>query len=79
MFEVQNFGKEEQFDQLMKPFLGGDKVGCFALSEPGKLLYIITITIKSLALLSCYTHLFLNCQLFGLHSFMACCTLLMFR
>lgn len=32
---VKTFGKEEQFDQFMKPFLSGDRVGCFALSEPG--------------------------------------------
>lgn len=30
------FGNEEQIEKFAKPFLNGDRVGCFGLSEPGK-------------------------------------------
>ena len=29
------FGNEEQKEKWIKPFVTGEKVGCFALSEPG--------------------------------------------
>lgn len=29
------FGTEEQKKKWVEPFVGGDRVGCFALSEPG--------------------------------------------
>uniref|UniRef100_A0A8C6Y9M1 Short-chain specific acyl-CoA dehydrogenase, mitochondrial n=1 Tax=Naja naja TaxID=35670 RepID=A0A8C6Y9M1_NAJNA len=32
---VLKFGSEEQKQQWIPPFTGGEKVGCFALSEPG--------------------------------------------
>ena len=31
------FGNEEQIEKFAKPFLDGDRVGCFGLSEPGKI------------------------------------------
>lgn len=33
---VQMFGSEEQKHQWITPFTTGERVGCFALSEPGK-------------------------------------------
>lgn len=33
---VLKFGSEEQKKQWITPFTTGEKVGCFALSEPGK-------------------------------------------
>lgn len=32
---VKNFGNESQKEAYLKPFLNGEKIGCFALSEPG--------------------------------------------
>lgn len=32
---VQKYATEAQKEQFLKPFLNGDRVGCFALSEPG--------------------------------------------
>lgn len=32
---IQKFGNEEQIENYVKPFVNGDRVGCFALSEPG--------------------------------------------
>jgi alkylation response protein AidB-like acyl-CoA dehydrogenase len=29
------FGTDEQKEKWIRPFVSGDKVGCFALSEPG--------------------------------------------
>ena len=29
------YGNAEQKEKFLKPFLNGDRVGCFALSEPG--------------------------------------------
>lgn len=33
---VYKFGSDEQKDKYLRPFTGGHKIGCFALSEPGK-------------------------------------------
>lgn len=32
---IQKYATAKQKEQFLKPFLNGDKVGCFALSEPG--------------------------------------------
>lgn len=32
---VKNFGNAAQVDQFIRPFSGGERIGCFALSEPG--------------------------------------------
>ena len=32
---IQKWGNEGQIERFLKPFLNGDRVGCFALSEPG--------------------------------------------
>uniref|UniRef100_A0A0B7AAN1 Short-chain specific acyl-CoA dehydrogenase, mitochondrial n=1 Tax=Arion vulgaris TaxID=1028688 RepID=A0A0B7AAN1_9EUPU len=32
---ILKYGTREQKDKFLKPFLNGDQVGCFALSEPG--------------------------------------------
>lgn len=32
---IQKFGNEEQKEKFVKPFVNGDRVGCFGLSEPG--------------------------------------------
>ncbi|XP_013398296.1 short-chain specific acyl-CoA dehydrogenase, mitochondrial-like [Lingula anatina] len=32
---IQNNGNEQQYEKYLRPFLHGEKVGCFALSEPG--------------------------------------------
>lgn len=32
---ILKFGSKEQKQQWITPFTSGDKVGCFALSEPG--------------------------------------------
>lgn len=32
---ILKFGSKEQKQQWITPFTGGDKIGCFALSEPG--------------------------------------------
>ncbi|XP_041348458.1 short-chain specific acyl-CoA dehydrogenase, mitochondrial-like [Gigantopelta aegis] len=32
---IKTFGTKEQKETFLKPFLNGDKIGCFALSEPG--------------------------------------------
>lgn len=33
---IQKFGNSTQQEKFIKPFTNGDRVGCFALSEPGK-------------------------------------------
>lgn len=35
---LQGFGSEKQKEEWITPFTTGDRVGCFALSEPGVLL-----------------------------------------
>jgi butyryl-CoA dehydrogenase len=35
MNPIMEFGTEQQKEKWVKPFVGGDRVGCFALSEPG--------------------------------------------
>ncbi|TRY99001.1 hypothetical protein DNTS_011973 [Danionella cerebrum] len=37
---ILKFGSEEQKKQWIQPFTSGEKVGCFALSEPGKTLWL---------------------------------------
>ena len=37
---IMKFGTESQIEKFAKPFLNGDRVGCFGLSEPGKKSYI---------------------------------------
>ncbi|CAF2439296.1 unnamed protein product [Rotaria sp. Silwood2] len=32
---IVKYGNKQQIEQFVKPFLHGDRVGCFALSEPG--------------------------------------------
>ena len=32
---IQKYATEAQKEKFLKPFLNGDRVGCFALSEPG--------------------------------------------
>jgi alkylation response protein AidB-like acyl-CoA dehydrogenase len=32
------YGNEKQIEEFVKPFLNGERIGCFALSEPGLLL-----------------------------------------
>ncbi|BFZ18936.1 hypothetical protein BsWGS_21975 [Bradybaena similaris] len=32
---IQKYGTKEQKEKFLKPFLSGDQIGCFALSEPG--------------------------------------------
>ncbi|CAG5136645.1 unnamed protein product [Candidula unifasciata] len=32
---IMKFGTKEQKERFLKPFLNGDSIGCFALSEPG--------------------------------------------
>lgn len=34
---VYKFGSDEQKNKYVRPFSGGQKIGCFALSEPGKI------------------------------------------
>lgn len=34
---LMNYGTEVQKEQFVMPFVKGDRVGCFALSEPGKI------------------------------------------
>ena len=34
---IQKFGSEAQKEQWIRPFTTGDRVGCFALSEPGEI------------------------------------------
>lgn len=36
---VYKFGSKKQKDKYLRPFTGGQKIGCFALSEPGKSLF----------------------------------------
>lgn len=38
---ILKFGSEEQKHQWIAPFTSGEKIGCFALSEPGD----VTVTI----------------------------------
>lgn len=38
---VQMFGSEEQKHQWITPFTTGERVGCFALSEPGACLLLV--------------------------------------
>lgn len=33
---ILKYGNQKQIDEFLKPFINGDRVGCFALSEPGK-------------------------------------------
>ena len=33
------YGTEKQIEAFAKPFLYGDRIGCFALSEPGSSLF----------------------------------------
>ena len=40
---VQTWANEAQREQFMTPFLDGSKVGCFALSEPGKMRYALPL------------------------------------
>ena len=35
---IERYGTEAQKEKWLSPFLDGNKVGCFALSEPGELL-----------------------------------------
>jgi len=35
---LKHFASEELKEVYVKQFLNGDKIGCFALSEPGRLL-----------------------------------------
>lgn len=35
---ILKYGNESQKEQFIKPLTNGSKIGCFALSEPGKLL-----------------------------------------
>jgi butyryl-CoA dehydrogenase len=32
---ILKYGNEKQKEKFIKPFTKGDKIGCFALSEPG--------------------------------------------
>ena len=32
---ILKYGTEEQKEEFIRPFVSGDKIGCFALSEPG--------------------------------------------
>lgn len=32
---ILKFGNKKQKEKFIQPFTGGDRVGCFALSEPG--------------------------------------------
>ncbi|XP_023213480.1 short-chain specific acyl-CoA dehydrogenase, mitochondrial-like [Centruroides sculpturatus] len=32
---IMNYGNKEQKEKYLRPFLSGDQIGCFALSEPG--------------------------------------------
>lgn len=34
---IYKFGNDKQKEQFISPFTNGQKIGCFALSEPGKL------------------------------------------
>ena len=42
---IQYFGTQKQKEQFITPFVTGDRVGCFALSEPGEnisyLVYVV--------------------------------------
>lgn len=38
---IEKYATDKQKEQFLKPFLNGDRVGCFALSEPGAYLSII--------------------------------------
>lgn len=37
LWPIQTFGSEKQKEEWVAPFATGDKIGCFGLSEPGKL------------------------------------------
>ena len=37
---IMKYGNDTQKEKFVKPFLDGSQVGCFALSEPGKLVDI---------------------------------------
>ncbi len=39
LYPLNTFGTEEQKEKHMKPFMHGDRVGSFALSEPGEFYY----------------------------------------
>lgn len=34
---IVKYGNKKQIEEFAKPFLNGERVGCFALSEPGLL------------------------------------------
>jgi Acyl-CoA dehydrogenases len=34
---IKKFGTDKQKEEFIRPFTTGERVGCFALSEPGKL------------------------------------------
>lgn len=34
---INKFGNEKQKEKFITPFTNGEKIGCFGLSEPGKL------------------------------------------
>ena len=36
---IMRFGNEEQKEKYVTPFVNGDRVGCFGLSEPGMTIY----------------------------------------
>jgi len=34
---INKFGNDQQREEFIRPFTTGEKIGCFGLSEPGKL------------------------------------------
>lgn len=40
---ILKFGSEEQKHQWISPFTSGEKIGCFALSEPGDVTVMVRI------------------------------------
>lgn len=42
---LNKFGNENQKEKYIKPFTSGKKIGCFALSEPGKIAAFIYFTV----------------------------------
>lgn len=34
---INKFGNDKQKEEFITPFTNGEKIGCFGLSEPGKL------------------------------------------
>ena len=43
---IYKFGTKEQQEKFITPFTKGDRVGCFALSEPGNKIFIKKIFLK---------------------------------